>query len=53
MGFTETEDGSPNAPPADRHSSAPAEERRTTWLCPASATQQEPSGGSPRRSKGR
>ena len=32
MGFTETE-RLQNAPLADRHSSAPAAERCTTWLC--------------------
>ena len=45
MGFTETELGSRNAPLADRHSSAPAAERCTTWSCAVSATQQEPSVG--------
>ena len=31
VGFTETDCGSENAPLADRHSSAPAADRCTTW----------------------
>ena len=45
MGFTETEIGPLNAPLADRHSSAPAADRCTTWPWSKSATQQEPSVG--------
>ena len=44
MGFTETHCGESKAPLGDCHSTAPAEDRWTTWPSP-SATQQEPSVG--------